>query len=172
MGGGTPSGGAWYQRWGNNTTLAVTITSADGKTYDLAADFSNSKNPNGAWSYGWLAAGATPDASTFKPYAKCEAGRTPSASAALSNPGSDHWEDVLADKHYYPRVPHRELEIARLRTIAGNDHPLFLSEYGIGSGVDLARFLRQCEQAGMDSTGSGHELPGTGWPRSWTTGSG
>ena len=59
-------------RWDDNTTIAVAITSATGKTYDLAADFSNAKNPNGTWSYGWLAAGPAPDAATFKPYVKCE----------------------------------------------------------------------------------------------------
>ena len=101
VGGRTPAGGEWYERWDNNTTLAVTITSADGKTYDLAADFSNSKNPNGAWSYGWLAAGPAPDAATFKPYAKCEAEKY-DVIGGLSNPGSDHWEDVLADHALLP----------------------------------------------------------------------
>ena len=149
VGGRTPAGGAWYCRWNDNTTLAATITSSDGKTYDLAADFSNSKNPNGAWSYGWLAAGAAPDASTFKPYAKCEAEKY-DVIGGICNPGSDRWEDVLADTHYYPRVPHRELEIARLRTFAGNDNPQFLSEYGIGSASDLPRFLRHYEQAGCE----------------------
>ena len=150
VGGRTPAGGEWYEQWGNNTTLAAVITSADGAVYDLSADFSNAKNPNGPWSYGWLAAGPAPDAATFQAYEKCET-KKHDAPGSLANPGSDRWEDVLADQHYYPRVPHRELEIARLRTIAANDHPLFLSEYGIGSAVDLPRFLRQCEQAGIDS---------------------
>lgn len=149
VGGRTPSDGEWYYRWGNTTALAIAITSGDGKTYDPAADFSHSKNPNGAWSYGWLAGGATPEASTFKLYTKGEI-ENYDVIGGLSNPGSDRWEDVLADTHYYPRVPHRGLEIARLRTFAGNDHPQFLSEYGIGSGLDYARFLRQSEQAGIE----------------------
>lgn len=140
----------WFLSCGDNTMLAVTITSPSGMTFDLARDFSNARNPNGAWSYGWLAPGAAPDASTFKTYVRCEV-QALKGLGGLSNPGSDHWEDIMADQHYYPRVPHRELEIARLRTIAGNDHHLFLSEYGIGSGVDLSRLLRQLEQAGMDS---------------------
>jgi len=157
VGGSTPADGEWYVRWDANTTVAVTIASEGGKTYDLAADFSNSKKPNGAWSYGWLAAGPSPDASTFKPYAKCETEKY-DVVGGLSNPGSNHWEDVLADTHYYPRVPHRELEIARLRTFAGNDHHQFLAEYGIGSAVDLPRVLRQYEQNGMDKCDGANEL--------------
>jgi hypothetical protein len=72
VGGRTPADGDWYMRWDANTTLAATIASAAGKKCDLAGDFSNSRNPNGVWSYGWLAAAASPDASTFKLYAKCE----------------------------------------------------------------------------------------------------
>jgi Glycosyl hydrolases family 2/Glycosyl hydrolases family 2, sugar binding domain/Glycosyl hydrolases family 2, TIM barrel domain len=142
--------GPWLESCGDNTRLAARIESADGTTFDLSGDFSNSKNPNGAWSYGWFPAGSAPDASRFKPYAKCEIQKVDGL-GGLSNPCSDKWEDILADQHYYPRVPHRELEISRLRTIAGNDNHLFLSEYGIGSGVDLPRLLRQFEQAGTDN---------------------
>jgi hypothetical protein len=157
VGGSTPAGGEWFQRWSNNTTLAVTIAASDGKKLDLADDFTSAKNPNGPWSYGWLAAGPKPDVSTFKPYAQCET-KNADALGSLSNPGSDHWEDVLADTHYYPRVPHRELEIARLRTFAGNDHSQFLSEYGVGSAVDLPRYLRQCEQVGMESSEMANQI--------------
>jgi hypothetical protein len=150
VGGHTPGDGEWYVRYLNNTSLAVSISSAAGKIDNLAADFSNAKNPNGPWSYGWLAAGPTPDASTFKPFAKCETEKCESP-GGISNPGSDRWEDVLADQHYYPRVPHRELEIARLRGIAANDNPMFLSEYGIGSGVNLPRFIRHHEQLGVET---------------------
>lgn len=150
VGGRTPAGGAWYERWGNNTSLAVTIRAAGGEAGNLAAEFSNSSNPNGAWSYGWLAAGPVPDASTFSSYPKCEAEKYDSP-GGISNPGSDRWEDILGDQHYYPRVPHRELEIARLRNISINDNTMFLSEYGIGSGVDLTRFVRHHEQLGVES---------------------
>ena len=150
-GGGTSYEPGWpiLQNLGDNTTLTATITSADGTTFDLAGDFSNSKNPNGAWSYGWLPAGPAPDASAFQAYAVCQIVKI-DGSGGLSNPGSNRWEDICADQHYYPRVPHRELEIARLRTISGNDHNLLLSEYGIGSAVDLPRLLRQFEQAGIE----------------------
>jgi hypothetical protein len=151
VGGHTPAGGEWYERWGLATSLAVTIRSADGQTHDLSTDFSNSNNPNGPWSYGWLAAGATPDTATFQLFTKSETERCVSP-GSLSNPGSDQWEDVLGDQHYYPRVPHRELEIARLRGIGINDNPLFLSEYGIGSGVNLPRMIRHHEQLGAESS--------------------
>ncbi len=144
-------------RWATTTAVAATVVSADGTTADLAADYSNSKNPHGPWTYGRLAAGSAPDASTFQPYTKCETIEK-DAPGSLSNPGSERWEDVLADQHYYPRVPHRELEIARPRTIAANDHPLFLSEYGIGSAVDLPRYLRHCEQAGLESSDLANQI--------------
>jgi hypothetical protein len=145
VGGRTNPGGAWYERWGQSTSLAATIAPKDGKACDLQADFSNSKNPSGPWSYGWLAAAPKPDASTFKPYPKCEPENTEEL-GGICNPGSNDWEKILTDQHYYPRVPHRELDIARLRTITGSDHHLLLSEYGIGSAVNLPRTLRHFEQ--------------------------
>ena len=159
VGGRTPAGGAWYEHWGHNTRLTVTVASSNAAASSLEADFSNSRNPNGAWSYGWLAAGVAPDASTFKPFAKCQIEKQ-DVIGGISNPGSDPWEDVLADLHFYPRVPHRELEIGRLRTISGNDHHLLLSEYGVGSGVDLPRMLRNYEQNGMESSDGANDIKG------------
>jgi hypothetical protein len=158
--GGSYDFGGWMgSPWVDPTGIAVSIRSSSNETYDLAADFSNSRNPNGVWSYGWLTAGPVPDASAFKPYSKCDTLKFDCV-GGLSNPGSDRWEDVLADQHYYPRVPHRELEIARLRNIAGNDHHLLLSEYGIGSAVHLPRVIRQFEQIGMDSSEEANEFKG------------
>ena len=159
VGGRTSAGGAWYETWSHNTTLSATVTSANGAASSLENDFSNSWNPNGPWSYGWLVAGAVPDVSTFRLFAKCQAEKH-DVIGGISNPGSDRWEDILADLHFYPRVPHRELEIGRLRTIAGNDHHLLLSEYGIGSGVDLPRMLRNYEQIGMDSSDGANDVKG------------
>jgi hypothetical protein len=150
VGGQTPEGGAWYFRYEHLTMLSAAIRSSDGKTFDVSTDFSLAKNPSGTWSYGWLPAGKTPDAAAFRPYAKGETEKY-EVIGDICNPGSSQWEDVLADTHYYPRVPHRLLEIERLRTFAGNDKPQFLSEYGIGSGLDLPRFLRQSEQAGIEN---------------------
>lgn len=74
--------------------------------------------------------------------------RGSSTIGSLSNPGSTLWEDVLADKHPYQRVPHTAEIIRTLRTIGGEGKPLFLSEYGIGSAVDLLRVVRLYEQLG------------------------
>ncbi|MBN2580641.1 MAG: hypothetical protein JXB10_16770 [Pirellulales bacterium] len=67
---------------------------------------------------------------------------------SLSNPGSTIWEDVLSDRHVYPRVPHTADTIQLLRTLGAKGPPVFLSEYGIGSAVDLWRAIRHFEQCG------------------------
>ena len=128
----------------DTTALAVTIKAA-GKTCDAAADFSVKANPNGPWSYGQLAAGPAPKAETF---ALFPVGLTEAGVGTLSNPGSSAWEDVLSDQHPYQRVPHTADIIRTLRTISGNGKPVFLSEYGIGSAVDLMRVVRRYEQLG------------------------
>jgi len=67
---------------------------------------------------------------------------------SLSNPGSAVWEDVLSDQHPYQRVPHTADIIRTLRTLNGNGLPVFLSEYGIGSAMDLMHVVKHYEQAG------------------------
>ena len=128
----------------DTTALAVTVKAA-GKTHDAAGDFSGKQNPSGPWSYGRFDAGKAPDAATFRLFpkgVKCE------TLGSLSNPGSDAWEDVLSDRHPYQRVPHTADVIHALRTLDGNGRPVFLSEYGVGSAVDLLRVVRLYEQIG------------------------
>lgn len=129
----------------DTTALDVIIKSSGGKVYNAVADFSVRNNPNGPWSYGQLASGATPDATTFSRYAT---GVREESLGCLSNPGSRVWEDVLTDSHPYQRVPHTADIIRTLRTIGGSGKPLFLSEYGIGSAIDLLRVVRHYEQLG------------------------
>jgi len=137
--------------WGNGdygadtTALDVVIKSPGGKVYDAAADFSVRDNPNGPWSYGQLSPAATPDAATFARYA---VGIREESLGCLSNPGSQVWEDVMADSHPYQRVPHTADIIRTLRTVADNGKGVFLSEYGIGSAIDLLRVVRHYEQLG------------------------
>ncbi len=132
--------------YGADTTgLAVVLRTPAGKVYDAAADFSFQRNPNGPWSYGQLAPGAAPKSETFKPFAT---GFVLAPVGSLSNPGSKVWEDVLSDQHPYQRVPHTADIIQRLRTLDGNGLPVFLSEYGIGSAMDLLRIVRHYEQLG------------------------
>ncbi|MFH1922825.1 MAG: glycoside hydrolase family 2 TIM barrel-domain containing protein, partial [Planctomycetota bacterium] len=142
--------------WGNrthgadSTGLEARIEGADGKVHDPGADFRTDRNSNGAWSYGYLAPSAEPDVSTFTAYTE---GKTvpksdSSTIGSLSNPGSRAWEDVLSDQHPYKRVPHTASIIRELRTVDGDGKPVFVSEYGIGSSLDLARMVRRYEQLG------------------------
>lgn len=80
------------------------------------------------------------------------------ASGAVAGPGHS-WPPTDAqpmgtgsgpgDIHVYPRVPHTTSTIRQLRQLgAGDPNPVFLSEYGVGSAVDLWRVLRQYEEQG------------------------
>jgi len=89
---------------------------------------------------------------------------------SLSNPGSSEWEHVwgkeapgaaatrmtkvggqaqdVGDVHFYPQVP-QTLDITRqLRTLGQDGKPVFLSEYGIGSMMDVIHEARMFEQLG------------------------
>lgn len=132
----------------DTTALKATLRSADGKMYDAARDFSVTANPNGPWQYGFLTPGPKPDVNTFKPYAKGQTQGNEGVIGSLSNPGSAVWENVLSDQHPYQRVPHTTSVIDTLRTISGGKHPLFVSEYGVGSAVDLWRVTRHYERLG------------------------
>jgi hypothetical protein len=137
--------------WGNRnygadtTALAVKVKSASGKTWDAEKDFSIEQNPNGAWSYGLLKPADKPSSAT---YARFPNGVTETSIGSISNPGSTVWEDILSDQHPYQRVPHTDQVIRTLRTLSGNGKPVWLSEYGIGSAIDLLRTCRWYEQVG------------------------
>ncbi|MBM3499955.1 MAG: glycoside hydrolase family 2, partial [Armatimonadetes bacterium] len=137
--------------WGNGnygadtTALAPVVTSAAGDRWDAAEQFAVQGNPNGVWSYGVLPPADAPDASAFQLF---PSGEQLGSIGALSNPGSDEWENVLSDQHIYPRVPHTAEVIRQLRTASGGANPVFISEYGIGSAVDLVRVARHYERLG------------------------
>ena len=88
---------------------------------------------------------------------------------SLSNPGSDVWEhhiggeapdaekgsstwggyfEKAGDAHAYPRVPHTAEVISFLRTVGHDTKPIIITEYGIGSAVDLWRLTRLYERMG------------------------
>jgi hypothetical protein len=54
----------------------------------------------------------------------------------------------MGDVHAYPRVPHTADTMRFLRTLGHDTAHVFLSEYGIGSAVDLWRVTRRFEQMG------------------------
>jgi hypothetical protein len=132
---------------GDTTALDATLRASDGTAYNVAADFTAKRNPNGAWSFGRLPPGPKPDAAALALYPPNN-DVAPPRIGTLSNPGSTEWEDVLDDEHPYQRVPHTAAIIHTLRTIGRAQTPLFLSEYGIGSAVDLMRVVRHYEQLG------------------------
>lgn len=132
----------------DSTALSISIQASDGKTYDATNDFSTKANPNGVWRYGQMAPGAAPDATTFTPYRESGLGTT--IPGSISNPGMTEWQDILSDRHVYPRVPHSAETIQSLRGLSDRDQPIFLSEYGIGSAVDLWRAVRHFEQRGAE----------------------
>ncbi len=137
---------------GDSTGVEISIGRADGKTHDAAREFSVEQNPNGVWSYGQLRPDAAPDAATFRVFDKGrrigDAAEASEVIGSLANPGSRIWEDVVSDQHPYQRVPHTAGIIRTLRTVSGGKLPVFVSEYGIGSSLDLVRMTRDYEQAG------------------------
>jgi hypothetical protein len=134
--------------WGNgshggDTTGLTFVVKLGDQVFDATRDFSLAENPNGVWSYGQLAPASAPDASTFACYPRQSASNHV---GSISNPGSTVWEDTVADRHCYPRVPHTAETIQSLRNYNAGGQPVFLSEYGIGSAVDLWRGVRHYEQ--------------------------
>ena len=132
----------------DNTALNMTVTSTDGKSYDLAKDFSTTQNPNGAWSYGYLPAGPQLDTAKFAVY-RILPNELNLITGTLSNPGSKEWEDVLSDRHRYVRIPYTAAYINELRNLSDEKCPVFLTECGAGSGIDLARLSRLCTMNGV-----------------------
>jgi hypothetical protein len=133
---------------GDTTALAARMTLDGTQIADVARDFSPRPNPENQWQYGWLAPGPAPDVKSFALYAVGKTQGTDDEFGTLSNPGSMQWEPVLADQHPYQRVPHTASVIEFLRTTDGGKLPLFISEYGVGSGVDLWRVTRHYERLG------------------------
>ncbi len=89
---------------------------------------------------------------------------------SVSNPGSSNWDHVwgneapgaasvatahledywmkTGDVHYYPKVPQSAETDRELRTLGQDSKPVFLSEYGIGSMMDVIHEARMYEQLG------------------------
>ncbi len=92
---------------------------------------------------------------------------------SVSNPGSDTWQyewgiegpnakavintwdlnhggyfDKMGDAHAYPAVPHPPVTINFLKNLGKDTKPVFLSEYGIGSMLNVIRGTRKYEEWG------------------------
>ncbi len=135
---------------GDSTALAARIHVGSDVVADVAADFRVQANPSGNWQYGRLAAGTSPVADTFVRYPLGKSEGSEDEFGTLANPGSEKWESVLGDQHPYQRVPHTASVIGFLRTVNGGQNPIFVSEYGVGSAVDLWRVTRHYERLGKD----------------------
>ena len=134
---------------GDSTGLELVITGNGDTVFNPAAGFTLARNPNGPWSYGSLAGGPSPNSASFQLYSEGVAqGSKSNRIGSLANPGSARWEDVLEDIHPYQRTPHTADIIRTLRSFSGGANPVFVSEYGVGSGVDLERVARHFEQRG------------------------
>ncbi len=88
---------------------------------------------------------------------------------SVSNPGTSQWEYTwgeeapaarqvkmelpsalgTGDFHLYPKVPHTPDVDALTRNLGSNSKPIFLSEYGIGSMMNVIHEARAYEQAGI-----------------------
>lgn len=73
----------------------------------------------------------------------------PGAPRSSSTAVGGYWADA-GDAHAYPRVPHDADTISFLRGLGEGTGPVFLSEYGIGSAVDLWRITRHFERLGQN----------------------
>ncbi|MBX7259060.1 MAG: glycoside hydrolase family 2 [Candidatus Hydrogenedentes bacterium] len=148
----------------DTTALAATIAYANGPSFDVAKDYLAKGSP---WTYGYLPRTDVPDSSAFIAYDEAKTIGEGSRLGSISNPGSHEWEDILDDQHIYPHVPHSPEIVATLRNYRGVGNPVgfgdgglanienrpalrpvFISEYGIGSAVDLVRTTRWFEQLG------------------------
>lgn len=90
---------------------------------------------------------------------------------SISNPGSSEWEYLLGndapgapqskmtwggytensgDAHVYPVIPQPAQITGFIRSLGKNSNPVLLSEYGIGSSVDLWRVTRHFESIGKE----------------------
>jgi hypothetical protein len=95
-------------------------------------------NPGSAtWDNAWGLDGATlppekrGDGSFYLPRGRREAG----------------YMDGAGDAHVYPHVPHSDETNTFLRTVGHGSRPVFLSEYGIGSMLDVVQIMGRYQQA-------------------------
>ena len=135
------------QGTGDTVAVDLNLTASDGTKYDAKNDFSFEQNPNGVWKYGFIPAMDIPNLDQFSLYTMGQETLKMISVGHAANPDSLVWQEVMEDTHPYQSTPHDAAVIQTLRT-HGSDKklPVFLSEYGIGSGIDLARLARLYEQ--------------------------
>lgn len=68
----------------------------------------------------------------------------------IANRELTEWENTFVDTHQYASVPHRIDQIEAMRNLGDGDLPVFHSEGGIGSAINLVRLARHYER--LDAT--------------------
>lgn len=129
----------------DTTAISITIE-AVGYRSVASGSLRTDANPAGDWAWGWMPGDEPLRDAPFIPYDRASA--LGGAIGSLANPGVSEWQDILSDQHPYQHVPHTAGVIATLRGLSGQGRPVFVSEYGIGSAVDLCRMARHYEALG------------------------
>ncbi|MCP4643075.1 MAG: glycoside hydrolase family 2, partial [bacterium] len=88
-----------------------------------------------------------PDSTVWEPCLGVEGPEAEKATWSQQG-GAMGYFDHAGDAHTYMKVPQTAESTAFLRTIGSDSKHIFLSEYGIGSAVDLWRTVRHFEQLG------------------------
>lgn len=130
-----------------STRFVFNQTDKDGNVKTTEKEIAGGKNPFGNWSLGSMPIGQDNQPGAFTLY---DDNKTFTTVGSISNPGSLIWEDLLEDRHPYQPAPHTLNILNTLRTLGNPQRPYFMSEYGIGSGLNLFRMMRLYEQAGQD----------------------
>ena len=73
------------------------------------------------------------------------------------NPGKTGLSPVCGDLHFYPGYPHDAESVRKLRTWSANAKPAFISEYGVGSLLDVIDHCHEFERRGIPSTSPDYE---------------
>jgi hypothetical protein len=101
---------------------------------------------SGRWDCQWsIGSAANPGATEWQHVWGSEAPDAPSVACRwdLGYPGG--YFERAGDAHVYPRVPHTPQTIEFIRRLGQGTKPVFLSEYGIGSVMNVLRELRMYE---------------------------
>lgn len=100
---------------------------------------------SGRWDGQWTAGSASnPGGQAWEPVWGVEGQSDP----VMSGQHTAGYMDRAGDAHTYPPVPHSRQTADFLRGLGAQGKPVFLSEYGIGSQMDVVREWRHFEQVG------------------------
>ncbi|HWE62823.1 MAG TPA: glycoside hydrolase family 2 TIM barrel-domain containing protein, partial [Chloroflexota bacterium] len=103
--------------------------------WDRDATIGTVSNPGGTdWEYVWGNEGP-------------EAPRTVGTGRMPADGGHPAYVTGAGDVHVYPQVPQTDESNAFLRTVGAGTKPVYLSEYGIGSLLDVDHIMKRYQQA-------------------------